>query len=285
MESLWPNVKYGIKRVLARRKRWLREKVEQVLLNDEMERLARHPCVAHRGWSGKAPENTLAAFRLAMSMPAVQWLELDVQLSRDGIPVVIHDPTLKRTTNGGKARVSASTAAELAALDAGSWHHSSYAGECVPTLEQVLSLTAGRCKLNVEIKGDDVAPERIVRQVLDTLYAHRMAYDVVITSFRPEVLTAVKEQSPEVRTGLIIEANPPDLLPTVQSLGCTLLSIGYRHLTSKLLSEAAQRKIDVMAWTVDNAADLKRLVRRPEPIMICTNHPDRWLAAIQHTDN
>jgi glycerophosphoryl diester phosphodiesterase len=281
---LWQNVKTGIKRLLMYRRKWLREKVELVD-GGAMERMLLHPCVAHRGWSGRAPENTLAAFRLAMQLPAVQWLELDVQLSRDGIPVVIHDPTLKRTTNGGKRRVSTLTAAELAGLDAGAWYHPDFAGQPVPTLDQVLALTVGRCKLNVEIKGEDADPGVIVRQVLNTLKAHGMTHDAVITSFRPEVLKAVKQLDATVRTGLILDANPPDLLATVQSLGCSMLSIGYRNLTAKLLDDAAQRGILVMAWTVNGTADLKRLVLRPEPVMICTNHPDRWLAAIENVED
>jgi glycerophosphoryl diester phosphodiesterase len=215
-----------------------------------------------------------------MSEPAVQWIELDVQLSRDGVPVVIHDPTLKRTTNG-KGRVSEYTAAELARLDAGSWFSSSFAGEGVPTLDQVLSLTAGRCRMNIEIKGDDSPASLISRSVIEVIAAHRMEYDAVITSFRPEVLRAVREISPVIRTGLIVEDSPPGLIRYIRSLDAAFLSIEYHHLTKALLEEAREAGVTVMAWTVNHPADLRRLADRPEPIMLCTNEPDRWLAAVR----
>lgn len=280
---MWRIVKYGMKRLWDRRKRWLKERGETMQPLNRDSRMILHPCVAHRGWSGKAPENTLAAFRLAMSEPAVQWIELDVHLSRDGIPVVIHDPTLKRTTNG-KGRVVDLTAAELARLDAGSWFHPDFAGEGVPTLDQVLALTAGRCRLNIEIKGDDSPVPLIVDSVIETIMSRRMEHDVVITSFRPAVLQALRQTAPVIRTGLIIDDNPPGLIQSVQALGGSLLSIGYLHLTKRLLHEASAADIAVMAWTVNRFSDLKRLVDRPEAIMLCTNEPDRWLAAINEEE-
>jgi glycerophosphoryl diester phosphodiesterase len=280
---LWRSVKYGMKRVWDRRKRWLTEKTDTAIPITDLDRILHHPCVAHRGWSGKAPENTLAAFRLAMSEPAVQWIELDVHLSRDEIPVVIHDPTLKRTTKT-QGRVSHYTAAELGRLDAGGWFHSSFSQEGVPPLDEVLAITAGRCRLNVEIKGDDSPAPLIARRVVDAIRSRGMEHDVLITSFRREVLLAVKEVSPMMETGLIIDNHPPGLIPLIHSLGGSLLSIGYRHLTGPLLLQAEEAGITVMAWTVNHPGDLKRLAHRPEPIMLCTNYPDRWLAAVMNQE-
>lgn len=280
---MWRSVKYGMKRVWDRRKRWLKEQAEGLLPPDEQERIALHPCVAHRGWSGKAPENTLAAFRLAMGEPAVQWIELDVHLSRDEVPVVIHDPTLKRTARV-PGRVTEYTAAQLAGLDAGSWFHPSYAKEPVPELDQVLAVTEGRCRLNVEIKGEDSDPVLIARRVAEVIRSRGREQDTLITSFRPAVLLAVKESCPSAATGLIIDNNPPGLAASVRSLGGSVLSIGYRHLTRRLLLEAEDSGIAVMAWTVNHPGDLLRLARRPEPIMLCTNHPDRWLAAVMNRE-
>jgi glycerophosphoryl diester phosphodiesterase len=251
-------------------------------LEDTM-RLALHPCVAHRGWSAKAPENTLAAFRLAMSEPAIQWIELDVHLSLDEVPVVIHDPTLKRTTNA-QGRVSSLTAEQLGRLDAGSWFHKSFAGEGVPTLDQVLALTAGRCRLNVEIKGEDSPPLLIARKVAEIIRARGMEHDVVMTSFRPEVLEAMREADPGIRTGLIIEDLPEGLISSIKALGGSLLSIEYRHLTRPLLLEAEKAGVTVMAWTVNDPGDLRRLAERPETILLCTNYPDRWLAAVMNQE-
>jgi glycerophosphoryl diester phosphodiesterase len=242
---------------------------------DETTRVLRHPCVAHRGFSGQAPENTLAAFRLAMSQPYVQWIELDVHLSRDHVPVVIHDPTLKRTTNG-IGRVGEKTAAELGSLDAGSWFHPSFASEGVPTLAEVLALTAGRCRLNVELKGDDADPEQLTRATIDVIRSHQLAHDTIITSFHPELLLSVRNYFPTMRTGLIIEDCPTDLVSMLTSMGASNLSIGFRQLNAKLLQQTADASINVMAWTVNSLDDLRRLANRPEPFQLCTNYPDRW---------
>ncbi|MCD9023134.1 glycerophosphodiester phosphodiesterase [Cohnella sp. NL03-T5] len=247
---------------------------------NEVTRAALHPCVAHRGFSGRAPENTLAAFRMAMSQPFVQWIELDVHLSRDNVPVVIHDGTLKRTTNG-QGLVREKTAAELGALDAGSWFHASFASEGVPTLEQVVALTSGRCRLNVELKGDAADRDLLARKVVDVVRSYRLEHDTVITSFHPELLSSVRNYYPAMRTGLIIDDRPFNLIPMLTVMGASVLSIGYGRLTPQLLQQSADASIDVMAWTVNSPGDLRRLAKRPEPFQLCTNYPDRWLAAVK----
>jgi len=239
-----------------------------------------HPCVAHRGFSGAAPENTLAAFRLAMSQPYVQWMELDVHLSRDDIPVVIHDGTLNRTTNG-QGRVRDWTAEQLGRLDAGSWFHPSFAAEGVPTLDEVLALTAGRCRLNIELKGDNGDYDLLARNAVEVIRARHMDQDTVITSFQPDLLLGVRKYHPKLRTGLIIDANPANLIEMLQAMDASYLSIGFRNLNPLLLQKAAEAGIDIMAWTVDKPGDLRKLARRPEPFQICTNYPDRWHAVIQ----
>ncbi|WP_051330968.1 glycerophosphodiester phosphodiesterase family protein [Aneurinibacillus terranovensis] len=98
----------------------------------------KNACIAHRGWSGRAPENTLAAIKKAIYHPAIDGIEIDVQMSLDGVPVVIHDYTLERTTTG-TGYVGSYTLTELKKLDAGTWFSSSFAGETIPTLEEVLS--------------------------------------------------------------------------------------------------------------------------------------------------
>lgn len=242
-------------------------------------RAALHPCVAHRGWSGGAPENTLAAFRLALSEPNVYWIELDVHLSKDEIPVVIHDGTLNRTTNA-KGKVSERTALQLSQVDAGSWFHPFYAGEPVPTLEQVLSLVYGRSCLNIELKEDAKEGGLLVRRVVELVRAYRMENSVVITSFDRRLIEQTKQWAPEFRTGLITDKKPRDLVSQLQSLGASVLSIDYRQVTPQLLADTAAANIGVMAWTVNQPGDLARLTTMPDFFQICTNYPDRWMAAV-----
>src|SRR5690606_9559351 len=107
--------------------------------------------IAHRGFSGAAPENTLAAFRKGIEIGS-DMIELDVHLSRDGELVVIHDETLERTTNG-KGRVADNTLMELKDLDAGSSFAPQFSGEKIPTLIEVIELAKGRVLVNIEIKN------------------------------------------------------------------------------------------------------------------------------------
>ena len=118
--------------------------------------------VAHRGASAAAPENTLAAMRRAAEMGA-RWAECDVRLSADGVPVVIHDGTLDRTTDG-RGALAAHTAAELARLDAGSWRDAAFAGEPVPTLAALLE-EARRLGLGLNEIGRASCRERLCHRV------------------------------------------------------------------------------------------------------------------------
>ena len=229
----------------------------------------------------------MAAFKLALEQPYVSWMELDVHLSKDDIPVVIHDSVLDRTTNG-KGNVRDRTAEELGRLDAGSWFDQRFSSDGVPTLEQVLALASGRCKLNVELKGHDEATSeeqtRLARRAVDVIRDRGMAPDTVITSFRPSILQAVKEYDPSMKLGLIIDEAPEDLAARLLALGATTLSIGHRHLSAKLLQDMERVGIDVMAWTINSPGDLGKLTRLEQTFQLCTNYPDRWDAAVRQGD-
>lgn len=235
-------------------------------------------CVAHRGWSGRAPENTLAAFRLAMSEPYVQWAELDVQLSKDGVPVVIHDFTLKRTTNG-KGKVKDYTFAELQKLDAGSWFGPEYAGERIPSLDEVLGMTGGRLRLNIELKTEGDMYPGMEQRVLDLVHQHHLQHDVCLTSFEPDAVREAKRLAPNVPAGLITGERSGDYVAVLQDLGADFLSIYYKRLTKEHAAKLSEHHIGMMAWTVDDPIQMRRLAEMHPDILICTNHPDRWVSA------
>jgi glycerophosphoryl diester phosphodiesterase len=222
----------------------------------------------------------MAAFRLALDMPQVNWMELDVHLSKDDVPVVIHDGLLDRTTNA-KGRVVDYSAEELGRLDAGSWFDASYASEGVPTLDDVLALSSGRCKLNIELKGDDADFDRLAQRAVETIRSRGGENEHVITSFHPSILRAVRKHSPAIKVGLIVDERPDTLVEQLIELDCSYLSIGFRHINEKLLRQTADAAIETMAWTVNSASDLRRLASRPEAFQLCTNYPDRWLGAIE----
>lgn len=222
----------------------------------------------------------MAAFRAALDFPFVQWIELDVQLSKDGIPVVIHDDSLRRTANTG-GRVGDYTAEELGRIDVGGWFGKPFKGEGIPTLEQVLDATIGRCRLNIELKTYGGRYPGMERKVVELLYGKGLQHDSVITSFDRDALRRVRELTPEVRTGLIIDALPWTLTDELKQLGATFLSIGYTRVSEKLLADMKRANIAVMAWTVNDTPMIKRLAGLSDTLMICTNYPNRFLEAAQ----
>ncbi|MNW29730.1 Glycerophosphoryl diester phosphodiesterase [compost metagenome] len=239
----------------------------------------RNGCVAHRGCSDAAPENTMAAFRLALECSAVSWIELDVQLSRDGVPMVIHDFKVDRTTNG-TGFVKDMTSAELARLDAGAWKSSKYAGERIPQLSEVLDLCQASVSLNIELKTSGNMYPGLEKAVLREIIARGMERTVVLTSFDRQTLRQVKTLNSKLRTGLIIDAAPSDLADQLDRLGCTFLSLGYPHVSKQLLRVMANRGITVMAWTVDQLRLMRRLAVLDPELLICTNRPELWPVAI-----
>ena len=149
--------------------------------------------IAHRGFSQKFPENTLAAFEAAASA-GVQMIEMDVMFSRDRRPVVIHDATLERTTNG-RGAVSDFTLNELKRLDAGSWFGEKFADQRLPELSEVLDLIKGRVYVNIEIKADAYEPhhppDAIEKQIVAMVRKKGMQNHVLISSFELEFLVQI----------------------------------------------------------------------------------------------
>ncbi|MEQ4207401.1 glycerophosphodiester phosphodiesterase family protein [Actinopolymorpha sp. B9G3] len=164
---------------------------------------------AHRGASRLAPENTVNAFQTALSKGAAA-LELDVHLTSDDQLVVIHDSHLDRTTSGTGAVRSLSTD-EVQALDAGSWYGADFAGERVPTLDEVLELTQGRARLNIELKASGA--DRVAERVIETVCRHAAADRVVVMSFSLDSVLAARRHRTSARWH--DEAAPIVVLPIV----------------------------------------------------------------------
>ncbi|UVI32900.1 glycerophosphodiester phosphodiesterase [Paenibacillus spongiae] len=236
--------------------------------------------VAHRGWSGAAPENTLAAFKLALSDADIACIELDVHLSKDGVPVVIHDHTLDRTTNG-TGFVQSLTYEELRSLDAGSWYAPQYHDEKLPTLEEVLLLTKGRCRLAVELKKIGNMYEGIEQKVIDLILRYEMKEQVVLSSFDHDSMKKVNEIDSSFMTGLIFLGNPTLLLEQLQYTGARSISIHHAFITKALMDQMTEHGIDVGVWTVDDTAIMARMMDLYPAARITTNYPDRLLNLIR----
>ena len=156
-------------------------------------------CIAHRGASSYAPENTFAAFDKALEL-GVSHVELDVHFSRDGHIVVIHDDSLDRTTDGSGA-VADMTLAELRNLDAGSWFGADYTGERIRTLAEIFEHYKSRLYFHIEIKG---RAEGLASRTADMVRAHGMTKDVTFTSFWKPWLEETRSYAPELTTGWLV---------------------------------------------------------------------------------
>jgi len=230
--------------------------------------------VAHRGCSGEAPENTIAAFKLALAQPEIRNIELDVHLSKDGVPVVIHDHTLDRTTNG-TGPVQAHTLEELRQLDAGGWFADEFAGERIPTLDEVLELAKGRCRLHVELKTMGNEYEGLEAKVIDNIRKHGMQDEVVLSSFDHDSMVRANEIDPAIPTALIFLGKPTLLMEQLRYTGATSVSMHYAFVTQTLVEEMAGQDIDLGVWTVDEPELLARIMEQYPHVRITTNYPDR----------
>lgn len=215
--------------------------------------------IAHRGFSAQAPENTLAAFTRAIAARA-DGIELDVHLSRDGRLVVCHDPTLERTTNG-EGPIAAHTWEALRRLDAGSWFSREFAGEPLPSLEEVAALVAEGSWtgiLNVEL-ATMVAPyEGIEAAVVRLLREHDLVGRAVISSFNHTSLVEVRRLDGEVATACLLAARLLHAPRYVQELGCRAVHAHALSLTPEYVASFHAAGIAVRAWGADSPALLRR---------------------------
>jgi glycerophosphoryl diester phosphodiesterase len=224
--------------------------------------------IAHRGASGSFPENTLSAFRAAIDAGA-RMCELDVQLTRDGAVVVIHDETVDRTTDGTGA-VAGLTLAELRRLDAGAkFKGGAHRGERIPTLDEVFTATAGRCGLNIELKAAGVE-----RQVAEIVRTKRAIGDSMVSSFEWHMLDAVRAIGPEIRIGVLAEKNPLAMLEAAARMKAYAVNPRFDLATRELCDAAHARGFKVLVWTVDEH-DAMRVLIDAGVDGIMTNYPER----------
>jgi glycerophosphoryl diester phosphodiesterase len=230
--------------------------------------------IAHRGASAHEPENTLRAFERAIQMGATM-LELDIHLSRDGHPIVIHDATVTRNTNR-KSQVKDMTLKQIKELDAGK-------GERVPTLTEVIDLARDRAKLYIELKG-----QRTPGPVVDTLNSMVFEDQVIVSSFYPWLIQKIKFLNPKIRTSMLIrrEEQEADFVEWALAVAADYVHPCWenetptpsRLLTPDLISNIRIHGLGLITWHEERPSELQKLVKLG-PDGICTNKPD-VLAAI-----
>lgn len=229
--------------------------------------------IAHRGACRHAPENTLAAFRMAAELGA-DGIELDAKLTADGLVVVLHDSTLDRTTTG-HGRVADHTLAEIKALEAGAHFSPEFAGEPVPTLEEVLQAVGDRLLINVELGNYATPRDRLPEAVVETVRGCGMQSRVLLSSFNPLALRRARAADPSIPIGLLLMPREP----AWQRLLFYLLSPkDFLHLndgliTPERMARQGRARRPVIAWTVNDADRMKALLHM-EVHGLITDLPD-----------
>jgi glycerophosphoryl diester phosphodiesterase len=213
--------------------------------------------VAHRGNHRFAPENTLVSYREAIATGA-PIMEIDLRLSADGKAVLMHDETVDRTTNA-KGPVSSFTAAELAQLDAGSWKHPNYAGEPVPTLEQVADLCRGRAIMMLDLKPTGLGPA-----IAETLARISFPPDQVILAPWEDDdgkhLRGLMPDMPMVRLGEMPSTFDDAYFDRMKTIGFSGFSFSWRTLSLPFIEQAHRHGMKVYTWTVNDPADVSGAV-------------------------
>ena len=212
--------------------------------------------MAHRGASTEAPENTMAAFQKAIDDMA-DYIELDVQLTNNGEVIVMHDSNAYRTT-GVDANIVNMTYKEVKTLDAGSWFSDEYVGENVPSLKEVLELTQGKIKLNIELKPADNGTA-LAKNTVRLIEKYNMVNDCVITSFSESALKAVKTYNQEIKVGYILSAAYGDFY---DMKNVDFFSVNAAFLSKRTIDAIHNSGKRVYAWTVNNKESIKNLTNK-----------------------
>ncbi len=230
--------------------------------------------LGHRGASHDAPQNTLVAFRLANAYGADGY-ELDVHLTKDGVPVVIHDFTVDKTTDG-TGPVAGFTLAELKRLDAGVKFSPQFAGERIPTLAEVFDVLPPQSIVNVELKTKSIGDNGLERATIQLIRERGLEDRVILSSFNPYSLLRVRRMAPELKIGLLYA---PDLPLYLRKAWFRLivkpdaLHPHFRMVDERYMQWARRQGYEVNVWTVDDPEDMRRLAGLGVNAII-TNRPD-----------
>lgn len=233
-----------------------------------------NPVIAHRGASAYAPENTMTAFDMALACGA-QWVEFDVMLSQDKEPIVFHDETLTRTTNG-KGRVGELDSAYLLSLDAGSWFSKKFKEEKIPHLREVLKwLAFSSMQANIEIKPYPGTAEETAVALLSHLHRYWPIENPLplVSSFDETALFTCRNLTPELPLGLLLDTWDEDWQERAEALSCTSIHLNHRILNEDRIYQMKEAGYLVLAYTVNRKRLAEKLLARGVDA-IFTDYPD-----------
>ena len=225
--------------------------------------------ISHAACGGHAPENTLAGIRKALTF-GVDAIEIDVQASADGVPVLMHDVTVDRSTNGS-GNVAALSLDDLRALDAG--------GEPVPTLAEALELTTGTAVLVIEVKQPGIE-----KRIAAVVRERKALAEVMVWSFFPEALEGMRRAEPRIPAGLLVAAESLPRWPRMRELavrtGLQAVSVFFAGINEEIARDCQRSGLALYAWTADSKREMSRLIELGID-GICTNYPDKAIALLR----
>jgi glycerophosphoryl diester phosphodiesterase len=217
--------------------------------------------IGHRGAKASAPENTLAGIRQARREGAT-WVEFDVKLTADGHPILMHDDTLDRTTDG-HGPVVAAALEDIRRLDAGIRFAPAFRGERIPTLTEALDVLAELdMGFNLEIKPCAGRERETAQAAVDIVQRHWSAARPlpVISSFKQACLIAARDQAPDLPRGYLVDELPERWADEVQRLGCSAVHVGWRKLTKAQVAAVKVAGFPLLVWTVNEPARARELL-------------------------
>lgn len=227
--------------------------------------------IAHRGASGWAPENTLAAFSKALEIGA-DAVELDLHRSRDGHLVVIHNGIVDRTTGSGGI-VADMSLKELKSLDAGAQFRPDFSGQQIPTFQEVIELVKGKAKICAELKV-----KGIEKDVVQTIEQNNLKDEVIVISFLHQSLKEVKQLDAQISTGMLVGigkvTRAPLLVRKAREISADVVMLPWSFTTAELVEGVHKEDLFITVWTVDEALEMNRLIKIGVD-GIATNYPKR----------
>lgn len=237
--------------------------------------------IGHRGAAAVAPENTRAGLRIAAEAGA-RWVEIDVRLSADGVPVLSHDATLERMAGLDRA-VSALSAAEIGRIAVPGPFRASHAGETVPTLDEALTLARSlRIGVNVEIKAGAARNRALVHAVAQSIRTARTAGGptVMVSSFRYAVLREMRRIAPKMPIGLLMGVPKDGWRRRLRELGAAALICSAQRAVARDIAALAQTGLPVACYTVNDPAIARQVFGRGAG-SVFTDDPGAMIAALK----
>lgn len=228
---------------------------------------------AHRGASGYYPENTMLSFEKAIEL-GCNGIETDVQLTKDGVLILIHDEKINRTTNG-TGWIKDYSCKKLSKLDAGSWLSKEFTEERIPTAEELISLVKNKdIIINFELKNSIVPYEGMEEKILSLIYKHNMQHKVVLSSFNHYSMAKCREISKEIKTGILYAEGLYRPYAYAKTLGANAIHPSYQVINEEVVRESQEAGIDVNIYTVNDEKHMRHFLNMKVDGII-TNFPDK----------